>query len=124
MELWNRRASNKFASAAYDGVLMMVALIFAIAPQPFVLWTLFLLANLAGLFVFNNRFVQRRLTLVHRWWVLLGLLMEAGLWVWLQAGTPGDAGRTLMAILGFVFVVIVRLCFQPADLQAGKTKSS
>jgi hypothetical protein len=124
MELWNRRATNKYASAAYDFLLVIVAFFFAIAPQPWVLWAVFLIVNLAGLFVFNNRFIRRGLTLVHPWWVLLGLLMEAGLWVSLQAGTPQDGGRTLMAIVGFAFVVAVRLCFEPAEAPTGKAKAA
>ncbi len=122
MESWNRRAANKYASAAYDFVLVVVALFFALAPQPWVLWVVFLIVNLAGLLVFNNRFLRPGLTLVHRWWVLLGLLIEAGLWVWLQAGTPQDGGPTLMAIVGFAFVVAVRLCFEPAEAPVARAK--
>ena len=123
MELWNRRATNKYASAAYDFVLVVVAFFFALAPQPWVLRVVFLIVNVAGLLVFNNRFLRRGLSLVHRWWVLLGLLMEAGLWVWLQAGMPRDGGRTLMAIAGFAFVVTVRLCFEPAEALASKVRA-
>lgn len=119
MELWNRGATNRAATLAYDLLLLLVAFWFAVSSVPWVPWTLFLLANLAGLFVFNNRFVQRELVLTRRWDVIFGLLLEVGVWIWLGFVVRQDAGRAIMAIFGLAFVVAVRLCFQPAEVATG-----
>jgi apolipoprotein N-acyltransferase len=115
VELWNRRATNRLTSAVYDFVLLIVAVWFALSSAPWVPWTVFLLVNLAGLLLFNNRFVQRDLTLMNRWGVVFVLCVEAGLLVWLDFAATRDAGRTIMAVSGLAFVVGVRLCFQPAE---------
>ncbi|MEM8608285.1 MAG: hypothetical protein AAGF92_14330 [Myxococcota bacterium] len=123
MELWNRSATNRYASWAYDLVVMFVAFFFAVAPDPWVVWSILLLVNAAGLLVFNNRFIKRGVTLVSRWGILLGLMLEVGLWIWLgYYFVHNDPVRLVLATAGFLFVIAVRLCFQPAEAEAAPRK--
>jgi len=114
MDLWNEGAKSRVMSRVYDFVLLMFAPWFLLASVPWVPWTVFLLANLAGLFVFNNRFVRRDVSLTRRWDVIFILCTIGLLSLWPLMLTL-DGERRVMAIFGVAFLVAVRLCFQPAE---------
>jgi hypothetical protein len=114
MELWNDGAKSRVMSRAYDFVLLMFAPWFLLAAVPWVPWTVFLLANLSGLFLFNNRFVRRDASLTRRWDVVFALCGIGLLTLWPLVLTL-DGERRIMGIFGVAFLVAVRLCFQPAE---------
>jgi len=117
MDLWNEGAKSRVMSRVYDFVLLMFAPWFLLASVPWVPWTVFLLANLAGLFVFNNRFIRRDVSLTRRWDVIFILCTIGLLSLWPLMLTL-DGERRVMAIFGVAFLVAVRLCFPPAEAAA------
>ena len=120
MELWNGGATRRFTSRAYDLRLVGVAFWFlysSASGTPWVPWVIFMLANLAGLFVFNNCFFHCDLSLTKRWSVLgvLATMLVAGSFIFvLQL----DSASQVMATLTLIWLVLVRLSIQPAESKA------